>query len=72
MILQEALGLGVIGFLVGRHAAQLWAPAFPRHILLLPEDAIRALLLALAACTLASIVGIRIALRVDPAEAIGG
>jgi len=72
MILQEALGLGVIGFVVGRHAAMLWAPAFPRHILLLPEDAVRALVLSLVACTVASLVGIRIALRVDPAEAIGG
>ncbi|OGA15953.1 MAG: ABC transporter permease [Betaproteobacteria bacterium RIFCSPLOWO2_02_FULL_66_14] len=72
MILQEALGLGVIGFFVGRHAAQLWAPVFPRHILLLPEDALRALVLALTACTLASLIGIRLALRVDPAEAIGG
>jgi putative ABC transport system permease protein len=72
MILQEALGLGVIGFFVGRHAAELWAPAFPRHILLLPEDAMRALALAIAACALASVAGIRVALRVDPAEAIGG
>ncbi len=72
MILQEALGLGVIGFFVGRHAAQFWAPAFPRHILLLPEDALRAFVMALVACTLASLIGIRIALRVDPAEAIGG
>lgn len=72
MILQEALGLGVIGFFVGRHAAQFWSPAFPRHILLLPEDALRALVMALVACTLASLIGIRIALRVDPAEAIGG
>ncbi|HEX5612804.1 MAG TPA: ABC transporter permease, partial [Burkholderiales bacterium] len=72
MILQEALGLGVIGFFVGRHAAELWAPAFPRHILLLPEDAMRAFALAIAACALASVIGIRVALRVDPAEAIGG
>jgi len=29
MIMQEALGLGVIGFFVGKFAATLWAPAFP-------------------------------------------
>ena len=40
MILQQALGLGVIGFLVGRVAAGLWGPVFPKYVLLLPGDAI--------------------------------
>lgn len=72
MILQQALGLGLIGFLVGRVAATLWAPVFPRFVLLLPEDTLRAFVLTIAACTAASVIGIRMALRVDPAEAIGG
>jgi len=72
MILQQALGLGAIGFLVGRVAATLWAPAFPRYVLLIPEDTLRALAAVLVACTAASWIGIRMALRVDPAEAIGG
>ncbi len=29
MILQQALGLGLIGFVVGKIAATFWAPAFP-------------------------------------------
>jgi putative ABC transport system permease protein len=29
MILQQAVGLGLIGFAVGKIAATLWAPAFP-------------------------------------------
>jgi putative ABC transport system permease protein len=72
MILQEALGLGLIGFLVGRFAAMLWAPYFPRYILLLGEDALRGFILTMLACAAASVIGIRVALRVDPAEAIGG
>ncbi|MGE0359000.1 MAG: ABC transporter permease [Burkholderiales bacterium] len=72
MILQQALGLGAIGFLVGRVAATLWAPAFPRYVLLIPEDTLRALAAVLVACAAASWIGIRMALRVDPAEAIGG
>lgn len=72
MILQEALGLGLIGFLVGRVAATLWGPVFPRYVLLLPEDTLRAFVLTIAACMAASVIGIRMALRVDPAEAIGG
>ena len=72
MILQQALGLGAIGFIVGRTAAGLWAPFFPKFVLLLPGDAVRGALLVLAICSLASIVAIRAALRVDPAAAIGG
>ncbi len=72
MILQQALGLGAIGFIVGRTAAGLWAPIFPKYVLLLPGDAVRGALLVLAICSLASIVAIRAALRVDPAAAIGG
>ena len=72
MILQQALGLGLIGFLVGRTAAGLWAPVFPKYVLLLPGDALRGFLIVMAICSLASSVAIRAALRIDPAEAIGG
>jgi putative ABC transport system permease protein len=72
MILQQALGLGLIGFVVGKIAATLWAPYFPKYVLLLPGDAARGLAVIMAICSLASIMAIRAALRVDPAEAIGG
>ena len=72
MILQQALGLGAIGFVVGKTAATLWAPIFPKYVLLLPEDTLRGAALVLVICALASIVAIRAALRVDPAAAIGG
>jgi len=72
MILQQALALGVIGFLVGRISAGLWGPAFPKYVLLLPQDAIGGFAIVLAICGLASLFAIRAALRIDPAEAIGG
>ena len=72
MILQEALGLGLIGFAVGKTAATLWAPYFPKYVLLEPGDAVRGLLAVLLICALASLVAIRTALQVDPATAIGG
>ncbi len=72
MILQQALGLGLVGFLVGRTVAGLWAPVFPKYVLLLPGDALRGFAIVMTICALASIVAIRAALRVDPAEAIGG
>ena len=71
MILQQALGLGLIGFLVGKIAATLWAPVFPKYVLLLNQDAVTGLLITMAICVLASTLAIRIALKVDPGEAIG-
>lgn len=72
MIVQQALGLGLIGFAVGKVAATFWAPGFPKYVLLEPGDAWRGLAAVLAICVLASTLAIRVALKVDPAEAIGG
>jgi putative ABC transport system permease protein len=71
MILQQALGLGLIGFVVGKVAATVWAPVFPKFVLLLTQDAVTGLLTTLFICALASTLAIRVALKVDPAEAIG-
>lgn len=72
MILQESLGLGLIGFLVGKTVATLWAPHFPKYVLLLPGDALLGLAAVMGVCTIASLAAIRAALAVDPATAIGG
>ncbi len=72
MIMQQSLGLGLIGFIVGKIAATLWVPIFPKYVLLLPGDAARGFFAVMLICVLASLVAIRAALKVDPAEAIGG
>ncbi|QRM18446.1 FtsX-like permease family protein [Dechloromonas sp. TW-R-39-2] len=72
MILQQALGLGLIGFLVGKVSATAWAPFFPKYVLLEPGDAARGFVVVMVICALASTLAIRAALRVDPATAIGG
>ena len=72
MILQQALGLGLIGFVVGKVAATFWAPIFPKYVLLEPGDAVRGLVAVVVICALASTLAIRVALKVDPAAAIGG
>jgi putative ABC transport system permease protein len=71
MILQQALGLGLIGFFVGKVAATVWAPVFPKYVLLLNQDAVTGLVVTMVICAVASTLAIRAALRVDPAEAIG-
>ena len=72
MIVQQALGLGLIGFVVGKVAATLWAPVFPKYVLLETMDAARGLVAVMVICVLASTLAIRVALKVDPATAIGG
>lgn len=72
MILQQALVLGVIGFVVGRISATVAAPWFPKYVLLLPSDSVLGFVAVMLICVLASVVAIRMALQVDPAQAIGG
>jgi putative ABC transport system permease protein len=72
MILQQALALGLIGFAVGKITATFAAPLFPKYVLLMPQDSLAGLAIVLVICALASVIAIRMALRVDPAEAIGG
>lgn len=72
MIMQQALGLGLIGFAVGKIAASFWAPFFPKYVLLIPRDTLTGFFAVVVICVLASLIAIRAALRVDPADAIGG
>ncbi|MDD5325927.1 MAG: ABC transporter permease [Polaromonas sp.] len=72
MIMQQALALGVIGFVVGKITATLAAPLFPKYVLLMPLDSVAGFFAVMMICILASVVAIRMALKVDPAEAIGG
>ena len=72
MIVQQAVALGLIGFVVGKTVATFWAPAFPKYVLLEPADAVRGLVAVMVICIVASALAIRAALKIDPAEAIGG
>ena len=72
MIMQQALALGVIGFAVGKITATFAAPLFPKYVLLMPKDSIAAFFAVLVICAASSVIAIRMALKVDPAEAIGG
>jgi len=72
MILQQALMLGVIGFVVGKITATFAAPLFPKYVLLVPGDSVLGFLAVLLLCVASSVIAIRMALKVDPAEAIGG
>jgi len=73
LIMQQSIALGLIGFVVGKISATLlMAPIFPKYVLLEPFDSVMGFVTVVVICVLASIIAIRAALRVDPAEAIGG
>jgi len=73
MIMQQAIALGMIGFVVGKITATLlMAPIFPKYVLLEPIDSVRGFVVVVVICVLSSLIAIRAALKVDPAEAIGG
>lgn len=73
LIMQQAIALGVIGFVVGKITATLvMAPIFPKYVLLVPSDSVIGFGVVVVICMISSIVAIRAAMKVDPAEAIGG
>lgn len=72
MILQQAIALGTIGFVVGKITATFGAPLFPKYVLLEPLDSMAGFIAVVVICVFSSIIAIRAALKVDPAEAIGG
>lgn len=73
LIMQQSIALGLIGFVVGKITATLlMAPVFPKYVLLEPLDSVIGFVAVVMICVLSSIIAIRAALKVDPAEAIGG
>ncbi|MBI2239857.1 MAG: ABC transporter permease [Magnetospirillum gryphiswaldense] len=72
LIVQQSLALGGIGFAFGAVLIFLGADFFPRRVILLPGDAAALGAVVIAVCLLASLMGVRYALKVDPAQALGG
>jgi len=72
LIVQQALAMGAIGYAFGAIAINLVKDYFPRRVLLLPEDAVMLGVVVLVVCVVASGLGVRMALKVEPAAALGG
>ncbi len=72
MILQQSLLMGVIAYFIGYGLILLTYEKFPRRIELVSFDLQALFVIVVAICTISSFVGIRKALRVEPAEALGG
>lgn len=72
LIVQQALAMGVIGFGTGALLISQVKDYFPRRVILQPQDGLVLALIVIVVCVLASGLGVRLALKVDPATALGG
>jgi putative ABC transport system permease protein len=72
LIVQQAMAMGVISFLVGAALINAGQNYFPRRVVLEPADAATLFGVVLLVCLLASALGVRTALRIDPASALAG
>ena len=72
LIVQQALAMGVIGFVLGAVLIASVAGYFPRRVILEPWDGLALGTVVALVCLLASVLGLRLALKIDPAQALGG
>jgi len=72
MIVQQALALGIIGFSIGAGLIVAIKDYFPRRVVLEPDNVMLLGAVVFAVCLVASGLGVRAALKIDPATALGG
>jgi putative ABC transport system permease protein len=72
LIVQQALAMGVVGFVLGTALIASVAGYFPRRVILQPWDGLALGTVVVLVCLLASVLGLRLALKIDPAQALGG
>jgi putative ABC transport system permease protein len=72
LIVQQALLMGVIGYLAGATLVFVFNGWFPRRVVMLEGDILALFGLVVVVCILASMLGVRAALRVDAARALMG
>lgn len=72
LILQQALLMGIFGFVTGTLLVYLFNGWFPRRIEMLTSDILTLFGIVVVVCLLASVLGVRAALRVDPGKALMG
>ncbi len=72
LIVQQALAMGTIGFGFGALLIVSIKDYFPRRVVLQPEDGLALAAVVILVCLISSSFGVRLALKVDPATALGG
>ena len=72
LVMQQALLLGAVSFISGAALLLAVKDHFPRRVVLGVEEVSGFGVLVFVICLLASLLGVRYALRVEPAQALGG
>lgn len=70
LIVQQALSLGLAGFGFGLTLVVSFLPYFPRRVVLEPTSVATVFGITIVVCLAASTLGIRLALKIDPAAAL--
>ncbi len=70
MIVQQALSMGIFSYFMGLLLVVVFQPFFPRRLVLDPMSVSVVFVITVVVCLAASTLGIRLALKIDPAEAL--
>jgi putative ABC transport system permease protein len=70
LIVQQALSMGIFGYFIGLVLVLTFEPYFPRRLVFDPSNVAIVFAITIVVCLAASTLGIRLALKVDPAEAL--
>ena len=72
MIVQQSVWLGVLAFIAGNIFSHSVVDLFPKRTILITSDALALLVIVILVSIAGSLFGVKSALKVDPASAIGG
>ncbi|MBV1703157.1 MAG: ABC transporter permease [Hyphomicrobiales bacterium] len=70
LIVQQALSMGIFGYFIGLGLVVAFQPYFPRRLVLDFQSVSMVFFITVGICLAASTLGIRLALKVDPTEAL--
>ncbi len=72
LIVKQALLMAAVGLSLGSILLTCVKDHFPRRVIMLPGDSMLLGVVVIGVCLLASGLGVRLALKIDPAQALGG
>ena len=70
LIVQQALSMALVSYFIGLGLVLIFQLYFPRRLVLDPTSVSVVFIIAIVMCLAASTLGIRLALKIDPAEAL--
>lgn len=72
LIIQQSLSMGMVGYFVGLALVLEFKDYFPRRVVLVPDIVVALLGVTIVVCLAASSLGVRLAIKTDPATALAG